>query len=145
MPGDPAPRLEPRSTSDVLSLLRTTLSIDGPFHKSLLTSFDQAQSRLLLTRMKGGESLPIEYQQIFAYDPESLENTQLIRQLFEQKISYARSERPVILLNIKEFAEEKIESGDVGGISYVDLQYSLSRSLMGCRVATNNEDGYIQL
>jgi len=141
MPGDPTPPLEPRSTSDVLSLLRTTLSIDGPFHKNLLTSFDQAQSRLLLTRMKGGESLPIEYQQIFAYDPESLENTQLMSQLFEQKINYARSERPVILLNVKEFAEEKIKSGDVGGVSYEDLQYSLSHYLIGCRAASNNEDG----
>ena len=65
MPGDPTPPLEPRSTLDVLSLLRTTLSIDGPFHKNLLTSFNKAQSNLILRRMNEGESLPIEYQQIF--------------------------------------------------------------------------------
>ena len=45
-----------------------------------------------------------------------------MRQLFEQKINIIRTERPVVLLNVQELAEEKIKSGEIGGITFEDLR-----------------------
>ena len=64
-----------------------------------------------------------------------------MRQLFEQKINIIRTERPVVLLNVQELAEEKIKSGEIGGITFEDLRYSISHSLTECSTAKHDERG----
>ncbi len=141
MAGDPKPP-EPRSTIDVLNLLRSTLLPDGPFEQGLLHSFKEAQSNLLLARSKTGESLPIRHQQIFAYDTDSKANTKLMQELFYQKVEIIRLERPVILLDVQELAKEKVKTGDQGGITHDDLIYSLSQSLASCVNLKKEEESY---
>jgi len=141
MSGDPKPP-EPRSTIDVLSLLRNTLFPDGPFEQGLLHSFKEAQSNLLFVRSQAGESLPIRYQQIFAYNTDSEVNTKLMQELFYQKVEIIRSERPVILLDVQKLAKEKMKSGDHGSITHNDLIYSLSESLASCVNLKKEEELY---
>lgn len=140
MIGDPTPH-EHRSTNDTLNILRSILYPDGPFHERLLSSFRQAQNELILQRINTGETLPIKYQQIFDYDPQTSNGLSLMQELFNRKLELIRSERPVILVNIKQLAQEKNHLIGKADITYEDLLSSVSSALSTIKQYKKNENG----